>query len=266
MKNVNNICKLYKKVAFSHAGPKEAIFTRLRCKQWSCDYCAKKNASIWRAFLKEKLPAISKEWYLVTFTAHPNTRSHQRSLHNIRSNIDKLFKRVRRVFGCISYVRTFEKHPSSSAIHAHFIVSGLSPYVAIGCSKKLRPVAYGVLSRTSRNGVWAVKTWFKIQTQDVGMGMICDVRLIEGDVDHAVLYVCKYLTKSQQELDIKGLRHVQTTRDIGSPKNEADREWHTAAYIIPTMFAPNTAINDLNTGKIIDNNYWEHTGFYPNDE
>lgn len=261
-----SVCKLYKKVAFSHTGPKEAIFTRLRCKQWSCDYCAKKNASIWRAFLKEKLPEVSNEWWLVTFTAHKNTRSKQASLQNIRSNIDKLFKRVKRVFGSVSYVRTFERHPTSRAIHAHFIVCGLSPYVAIGHSVKHRPVAFGVIRRATRNGVWSVKTWFKIQTQDVGMGMICDVRLIQGEPLFAVLYVCKYLTKSQQELDVKGLRHVQTTRDIGSPKNEKIHEWQTAAYIVPQYFAPNTAILDVNTGKTIDNNYWEVHNFYPYDD
>lgn len=260
------VCKLYKKVAFSHTGPKEAIFTRLRCKQWSCDYCAQKNASIWRAFLKEKLPTISKEWYLVTFTAHRNTRSKQSSLRNIRGNIDAFFKRVKRVFGTISYVRTFERHPSSQAIHAHFIISGLSPYVAVGCSAKLRPMAIAVTTRSQRNGVWSVKTWFKINAQDVGMGMICDVRLIEGDPLYAVLYVCKYLTKSQQELDVKGLRHVQTTRDIGAPKGDKNLEWQTAPYIMANMFAPNAKIVDLNTGEIIDNRHWEKHTFYPHED
>lgn len=260
------VCKLYKKVAFSHTGPKEAIFTRLRCKQWSCPFCAKKNASIWRAFLAEKLPAVSQEWYLVTFTAHRNTRGKQSSLRNIRGNIDTLFKRVKRVFGKVSYVRTFERHPSSQAIHAHFIVSGLSPYIALGCSAKLRPMAIACTTRKGRNGAWSVKTWFKINAQDVGIGMIADVRLIEGDVTRAIWYVTKYLTKEQQDLDVKGLRHVQTTRDIGSPKADKGLEWHTAAYIVPHMFAPNAQIEDLNTGKVIDNSYWEVHNFYPYDD
>lgn len=260
------VCKLYRKVAYSHTGPKEAIFTRLRCKQWACDYCAAKNASIWRAFLKEKLPQVSQEWYLVTLTAHPNTRSKQASLLNLRGNIDKLIKRAKRVFGKLSYVRTFERHPSSQAIHAHFIVAGLAPYVAIGHSAKHRPVAYGVLKRAQRNGVWSVKTWFKITSQEIGIGYICDVRLIEGEPLFAVLYVCKYLTKSQQELNVKGLRHVQTTRDIGSPKLEGEKAWKTAPYIVAHMFSANARILDLNTGEIIDNQYWEVHSFYPYDD
>lgn len=259
-------CKLYKRVAYAHTGHKEAIFTRLRCKQWSCEYCAKKNASIWRAHLKQRLPEISEEWYLVTFTAHSKTRSKQASLENLRGNLDILFKRVKRVFGCISYVRTFEKHPTSNALHAHYIVSGLAPFVALGCSSKLQPCAIGILSRPYRDGIWSLQTWFAETCFDVGIGYIVDVRMIEGDVERAIWYVTKYLTKEQQGINVKGLRHVQTTRDIGSPKGDKELEWHTASYIVSHTFAPNTKIEDLNTGRIIDNSYWEIHDVYPWDD
>lgn len=95
------------------------------------------------------------------------------------------------------------------------------------------------------------------------MGLICDVRRIKGDTTSAVLYVTKYLTKSQQDLQIKGLRHVQTTRKIGSPKNEGELDWNTAAYITASMFAPNAKITDINTEQVIDNQYWEVHSFYP---
>lgn len=260
------VCKLYRKVAYTHTGPKEALFTRLRCKQWSCDFCAKKNASIWRAHLKERLPNVSQEWWLLTLTAHRNTKTGQGSIANIRQNLERLLKRAKRVFGHLEYVRTFERHPSSNRIHAHLIVSGLSPYVAIGSSVKNRPVAFGVTKRDTRNGVWSVKTWFKINAQECKIGMIADVRLIEGEPLFAVLYVCKYLTKAQQDLHIKGLRHVQTTRAIGGPKTEGELDWTTAPYIVPTMFAPNASIVDLNTGEVIDNQYWEIHNFYPYDD
>lgn len=261
-----SVCKLYKKVAFSHTGPKEAIFTRLRCKQWSCDFCAKKNASIWRAFLKEKLPQVDTEWWLVTFTAHRNTRSQQGSLANIRKNFDAMLKRVKRVFGKVQYVRTYEKHPTSQAIHMHVIMSSLSPFVAIGCSVKLQPVAIGTTTRRGRNGFWAVQTWFKKNAQELTMGLICDVRRLTGEVERAIWYVTKYLTKAQQEFNVKGLRHVQTSRAIGSPKKMGDMVWSTAPYITARMFDPNTQIKDLNTGEIIDNDHWEKHSFYPHED
>ena len=257
------VCKRYIRVAFSQTGPKEAIFTRLRCKQWSCPACAAKNASIWRAFLAKKLPEVSSEWWLMTLTANPETRTMKLSLLNIRSRIDRLIKRMTRVFGRMEYVRVYEKHPTSDAIHVHFIVTGVSPYVAMGCSAKLQPVAIACTTRRSHNGVWAVKSWLKKTSWEVGMGYIADIRLMADNPITAMWYVTKYLTKEQQAFHEKGLRHVQTTRGIGSPKPEKEREWNTAAYIVASMFPPNTAIEDLNTGATIDNNYWEVHNFYP---
>lgn len=261
-----SVCKLYKKVAFSHTGPKEAIFTRLRCKQWTCPYCAAKNASIWRAFLKEKLPSVSLDWWLVTFTAHPNTRSQQMSLENLRKNFDAMLKRIKRVFGKVQYVRTYEKHPTSQALHMHVIMADLSPFVAIGYSVKLQPMAIGTTTRKGRYGFWSVKTWFKKNAQALTMGYICDVRALSGDISRAIWYVTKYLTKSQQDFQVKGLRHVQTSRGIGSPKSEGDNSWFVSPYITAKMFAPNTAIHDLNTGEIIDNAHWEKHSFYPHED
>lgn len=260
---MSDTCKLYKKVAFAHTGHKEAIFTRLRCKQWSCEYCARKNASIWREFLKEKLPHVSDNWYLVTLTAHPNTTTTQSSLHNIRKNIDRILKRIKRVFQGVNYVRVFERHPTSARIHSHFIISGLTPYVARERTRKGVERFRGIQVRSGRRGIWSIRTWFKKKCQECEIGHICDVRPIEGDVSKAVHYVCKYLTKSQQELNIKGLRHVQTSRGIGSPQNEENQVWNVAAYIVSKMFAPNARIVDLNTGEIIDNSYWEVHDFYP---
>jgi hypothetical protein len=260
------VCKLYKKVAFAHTGPKEALFARLRCKQWSCPYCAKKNQWIWRNWLIKRLPEVSGEWWLLTLTANKWKRTAWGSMDNIRKHLDAFFKRVKRVFGEIEYVRVYEKHPTSKAIHCHIIIAGVSPYVAIGYSAKLQPMAFGVLKREGRNGVWAVKTWIKKNAEALDMGFIADIKRLEGTAEQAAFYVTKYLTKAQEELHVKGLRHVQVTRGIGSPPKVENQTWETAAYIVAKMFAPNTAIQDLNTGEIIDNAYWEIHDFYPYDD
>ena len=258
------ICKRYKKTAHAHTGHKEAIFTRLRCKQWDCPECAKTNAWIWRQWLEKRLPEVSDEWWLLTLTANENTRSLRESMKNLRENLDRLFKRVKRVFGSISYVRVYEKHPTSQAIHVHVIISGISPFVANGCSVKLQPMAIGVLTRKGHRGFWSVKTWFKINARECTMGYIVDVKRIENGPISAMFYVTKYLTKAQQDIPIKGLRHVQTSTDIGSmPKKDDSLIWNTSAYITAQMFAPNTRIKDINTGETIDNDYWEVHGFYP---
>lgn len=260
------VCNRYKKVAFASTGHKEAIFTRLRCKQWSCPSCAKTNQWIWRNWLLKRLPEVSQQWWILTLTAHAQRRTAAQSMDNIRSNLDAFFKRLKRVMGDIEYVRVFEKHPSSEAIHCHIIISGITPFIAVGCSAKLQPMAIGTTTRRGRNGVWSIKTWVKKNAQALAMGYIADIKLIVGDTEKATWYVTKYLTKQQGELHVKGLRHVQVTSGIGSPPKESkDIVWQTAAYIVATMFDAGTSIVDINTGKMIDNNYWEHTNFYPDE-
>lgn len=260
------ICTRYVKVAYASTGQKQAILTRLRCKQWSCEACAKTNAWIWRNWLLNRLPEVSDEWWILTLTASSLTRTAWGSMDNIRSNLDRFMKRVKRVFGEIEYVRVFEKHPTSQAIHCHIIITGLSPYVAVGCSEKLQSVAYGVVTRRGRNGVWALRTWVKITAQACSMGYIADVQMINGEPSKATWYVTKYLTKAQADLHVKGLRHVQVTSGIGSPpKIDTDLVWNTAAYVVPQMFEAGTRVTDLNNGKVIDNNYWEVKEFYPDD-
>lgn len=258
------VCDKFRKVAFAPTGHKEAVFTRLRCKQWSCDACAKTNAWVWRNWLLKRLPEVNDTWWILTLTASSFTRSLELSMDNLRTRVDTLFKRAKRVFGGIEYVRVYERHPSSEAVHIHIIVCGITPFVAIGCSEKLRPVSIGVFKREHRNGVWSCKTWFKKIAGEIGMGYILDLQKISGDATKAVWYVTKYLTKAQSDLHVKGLRHVQVTKGIGSPPSiDSDLSWKTAAYITPQMFEPNAKIKDLNTGDTIDNDYWEVHNFYP---
>lgn len=261
-------CKHYIKVAYAITGPKEAIFTRLRCKQWTCDYCAEKNARIWQFWLIKRLPEVSQDWYFVTLTAHPETRSEYASLENIRAKIDRLIKRVRRVWGNdIEYVRVFEPHPTSKAIHVHFIMSGITPYVVPGCSIKLRPMAVGVLSRKGHRGTWATQTWFKMVCHELKMGYMAHVKHLEGNAEKTAFYITKYSTKDQGAIHVRYLRHIQVTQGIGKPQFEDTYVWTPASYITPYTFTePNTRVTDLDTGLVIDNDFWEHTGFYPNED
>lgn len=260
------ICKNYLRVAYTVTGPKQALFTRLRCKQWSCDYCASKNARMWQYWLIERLPQVSEKWWFVTLTANENTRTTLASLENLRSNIDRLIKRVRRVFGLpIEYVRVYEKHPSSEAIHVHMVMAGLTPFVVNGFSVKHQPVTIGVMTR-SKYSCWSVKTWFKRIARELGMGYMADVQEFNGELRKVAFYVTKYMTKEQQSIDVPYLRHVQVSQAIGAPKFEASYAWETASYITPYTFEePNTRITDLDTGRVIDNDYWEIKGYYPDD-
>lgn len=256
-------CPRFVNCAYTHVSRTEALFTRLRCKQWSCDYCAKKNQSIWAAFLIDRLPEVDDTWWLVTLTAHSQLRTAELSLKNIRDNIDRLMKRVKRVFGEVQYVRVYEKHPTSEARHAHLVLSGLSPYVVNGCSAKLRPMALAVMERSGTRGTWSVKTWFKKNAQECNLGYMVDVSQAISHTGKVVSYVVKYLTKSQQDLSEKGLRHVQTSRKIGSPKSASDHSWKVVSFVTARDFTNTQVVTDLQTGLPIPDGYFEEMDVYP---
>jgi len=258
-----DFCQYYSLCAYTHVDKASALFTRLRCKQWSCEFCAKKNQSIWAAFLIDKLPEVADDWRLITLTAHEHLRSAAMSLKNIRENIDRLLKRIRRVFGEIEYVRVYEKHPTSEARHAHLIMSGLSPWVAIGASAKHQPMAVAYQNERQRFSTWSLKTWFKKVARECGMGYMVDVSEAVSHTGGVVSYVVKYLTKSQQDLGEKGLRHVQTSRGIGSPKPSSDHTWKVVSFVTPRDFTAGQTVVDLQTGEAIPPDYWNDCDVYP---
>lgn len=260
---MSDFCERFPLSAFTHVDRKTALFTRLRCGQWSCEYCAAKNASIWRAFLLTKMPANVGHWYLLTLTAHSRLRTQAGSFDNIRKNIGRFLKRIRRVFGKVEYVRVFERHPTSEAMHVHFIISNLTPGVVRGANAKHQEMFLAVTERRARAGYWSINTYMKHIAQDCGMGYIADCRLIEGDGSKAVWYVTKYLTKSQQEFNIKGLRHVQTSRGIGSPKPEKKYQWKVVSFVTTADFLNGQTLIDLQTGEAVDADYWNEQDVYP---
>lgn len=274
-----DFCPRYPRVAWSRevkpdASPKEftdsrlknnrkgvVLFTRLRCKQWSCPYCAAKNQAIWRAFLYDKMPGVADNWWFVTLTAHSRMRSQDASYKNLQRGIDVIMKRIRRVFGQVDYVRVFEKHPTSDALHAHLVCSNLSPFVVPGCHKNLQSGYLAVLERDSHTGVWSIRTWLKKTAQECQIGYQADVQRLENN--YAVTYATKYLTKASQEIDIKGLRHVQTTRNIGSPSGESDRIWQVGDFVTARDFKAGETLIDLQSGEAIPSEYWSTFDVYP---
>lgn len=272
-------CKRYPRVAWSREIKPEAqaaakiagialpnnrgtvLFTRLRCKQWDCEYCAAKNQAIWRAFLYDRMPKVADSWWMLTLTAHSRMRSAAASYKNLQSGIDVMMKRVRRVFGKVDYVRVFEKHPTSDALHAHLCISNLTPYVHGGGHKNHQYGYIGVLERCQDGGSWSIRTWVKKTAQECRIGYMAECAQLRSS--YAVTYATKYLTKASQDITIKGVRHVQTTRGIGSPQGESDRIWQVGDYVTVKDFASGERLIDLQTGEVLDADYWNEFDEYP---
>jgi len=257
-----DFCTHYPLCAFARVAPHQVLFTRLRCGSWQCEYCAQKNRDIWTAHLLTRLPEISDHWYFITLTAHEHRRSAAASLDNIRSNLDKLFKRLRRIFKHAHYVRVFEKHPTSEARHAHLVMAGLSPFLAREKARSGADQFIPLLSRTSHRGTWSIKTWLKRTAREIGMGYQVDCQAITEARD-SIRYVTKYLTKSFQDLHEKGLRHVQTSREIGAPNPETVYRWKVVGFVTARDFQPGDTVVDLQTGEVLDSAYFEEYDHYP---
>lgn len=254
-------CVRYARVAWSHQPDNLCLFTRLRCKQWDCEYCAKKNRQIWHAFLSGQLPIVADNWWMITLTAHSRMRSKEASYKNLQRGIDIIMKRIRRIWADIDYVRVFEKHPTSDALHAHLLVSNLTAFVVPGCNKNLQRTFCGALVRAGHTGVWSVRTWLKKTAQECQIGYQAEVE--ECRDEYAIWYVTKYLSKAGQQIDVKGLRHVSTSRRVGSPQVESVHRWEVGNFITPMDVSKNEKLLDLQTGDRISFERLCQTGTYP---
>lgn len=237
------------------------LFTRLACGQWSCPYCAKKLQKKWRAFLAEKLPEISTDWQMLTLTSKGSIREQLASYRALQQGIDTFMKRIRRHHGEIDYVRTFEAHKKQGTLHAHFIICGLSPFVVTGAWCNHQPGYLAVTIKPFRQGVWSLQTYLKNMAFECGLGYMADARPLPSY--QAVNYVTKYLTKELQDITIKGLRHVATTRRVGKPDLVSDYHWQISDYVTARDFTRGEEIKDLQSGMAIPSDYWQEFDAYP---
>ena len=235
--------------------------TRLRCGMWSCPFCAKANQRMWKTFLLGQLPLVSENWWLLTLTAHSKKRQQQASYANLSRGINLLMKRIRRVFGKIDYVRVFEKHPTSVALHAHIIISNLSPFLAISDNRNNTHTFTPLQARDRHKNIWTVRTWAKRLAHACKIGYEVDCQRIESAF--AFVYVTKYLTKASQDIKIKNMRHVQTSRRIGSPDSAATGSWQVVPRIFRGMVRPGETIHDIQTGEKIPYEYFKEFELYP---
>lgn len=253
-------CEFFSLVVHKETTPGTRVMARLRCKSWQCAYCAKENRKMWGKHLRKMLPRVSDNWWFVTITAHEKTRTAELSLANIRSNIDRLMKRIKRVYTNVEYVRVYEVH-KTGAFHAHFVVSGLSarlqkhttPQGVVYWRKTVSPKGLGNLS---------IRTWTRRTCRSLGMGYMVDVQALES-TSKVVGYVVKYLTKSAQDFVAKGLRRVQTSRKIGSPRTGGDGTWQVAARVFRQSVPQGTRLYDADRRVFVPELYWETHLTYP---
>lgn len=245
---------------------KTLLVGRMRCKQWSCDYCSQKNRQIWRAHLLDyavKNPAL---WSFLTITATGGAHRRHVSLENITENFDKLMKRLKRAWGNFEYVRVYERHQSGE-FHAHLLIT-VMPSDAYDKKayrhdkKRGKSVYRGTHYKT-----------LKMACFECGMGFMVDytplVDLTQNTAflpHHAVGYVTKYLTKSIGGEMPKGTRRIQTSRAISTPKDEPVNTWRIKSGIYLDDVMKYETVIDLSTGyTVTSDDFLDGKHIYPSD-
>lgn len=253
-------CQFFKLVVFRETEAGVVVMQRLRCKSWQCSYCAKENRRLWAAHLRKRLPRVSSNWWFVTLTAHELTRTPENSLENIRSNIDRLFKRLRRVYEKLDYVRVYEVH-QKGAFHAHLVISGLSTRVQKHTARNGVHYWRPALAESGKGNL-SIRTYFRRTARSLGMGYMVDVQAVH-DLQAVTRYIVKYLTKEAQNFQVKGLRRVQTTQRIGGLRTGGAGDWSVKARVFRTDVPEGARLYDADRRVYVPDEYWTENLTYP---
>lgn len=245
------------------------LLSRLRCKSWSCPYCASGNRKRWQAFLLEVLPAISEVWSFHTVTLPawvretPEYSEEDRtiaSLTLIRANWDKLMKRIKRQLGTVQYFRCFEMH-KDGVLHVHFLLSHWIPDLDdYGSPLELRFVDKGKKS-------YSYWPFLKQAVAETGFGYMTSSENLYI-ATKAVGYVTKYMTKEDffysNMLSKYRIRRFQSSQGIGSQEEwgKSDDFWEVRTFIDEPMINQQT-YHDLNLKTDITKGMLGKMGEYP---
>jgi len=247
------------------------LLSRLRCKSWSCPFCASGNRNRWRAFLLDVLPSISEVWSFHTLTLPSWVRANKEyssedrtiaSLSLIRANWDKIMKRIKRQLGSnVQYFRVFEKH-LDGCLHVHFLLSHWIPEVG-DCGEQLE-------LRFVDKGDESYYYWPFLKTiaPECGFGYISSSENIYIDPKKTVGYVTKYMTKEDfdinQMLSKYRIRRFQSSQGIGSQEKWGQTEdfWEVRSFIDSGMISQQN-YHDNNIGLDISQSMLGKMGEYP---
>jgi len=246
--------------------------TRARCKLWTCQYCARKNAQQWRAGIAESVGRIgASAWTFFTFTLdseyHDKRLSPQArydaSMNFIKRSWDPLMKRLKREYGKFEYIRVLEQH-KSGALHIHMLASCEIPDI----------VAKTRYNKKTRENVTTYQSpTISKMLAELGYGRVYDARPLKEDfasdfetpmpIAKIVSYVTKYMTKHDSAFQsaVRG-RKIVASRGI-KKINLGDEEsaWELKRAIF--IDDPNPYPMDLSIRRNVTPADYEGGTFYP---
>lgn len=238
----------------------DMLVARARCKQWSCEYCARVNQVIWRSWIIKRIAELGGKWVFVTITAHEKAHKAGRSIENLRDGWNKLYHRLRRKYTPQKpeYVRVFEKHQSGQ-FHIHAIIR-------IDPSEDNKEYKTSPTSRLPQ-----LTRWLKSNARECGLGYQCHAVKIpdNGSGTLVATYITKYMTKDAQNLgDMpKSLHRIQTSNGIGAVKPDAPKYgWRLRAGVYKPDVTEHDKVVDISSGEVIPEYYFKTFLYWPEHE
>lgn len=255
-------------VTSTDAKPGRLTVARVRCKQWSCDFCAKRNLAAWRAHLgktfSRKFP--DTKWCFMTITLPPHMHGRDdKGVPELQRIWKRLYDKLRRKYDeKISYVYFYEQHKSGT-FHIHALIS-------LGATYDLSPLLY-VFKEPHK--YHPMHRWLKDTNASLRGGHQTDIRRVYGrdgssDASAAVMYALAYFAKMKTWDGFKKhARRIGVSQDIGGlPKAQKTLyKWEVRQYLTLADLARHGTIHDTSIGRDIGRGDFSY-GFYPpeNDE
>jgi hypothetical protein len=255
--------------------PKHLDMIHVRCKMWSCEYCAAKNASVWKNYILTRLSRsdfVGKAWVMLTITAHENAHKAGPlyTLKNLQRGWKNLYHRLLRWNGGkFEYIRIFEKHTKGKygGYHMHIIAD-------LGETHVIKKMAFfEVLEREKRARKQGKKPrkrlkkevhpqrWLLQACKKLGMGYEVDFKYIGSVVAKTAAYMTKYVGKQFEILEFPPrMRRIQPSRRFGSPqtmRGPSIREWRAKSAIFKEDLRRWDKIIDQTMKRIVSDDDFE---------
>lgn len=232
----------------------ENVLVRIRCKKWSCSYCASKNKEVWRASLIDQFNHNEHlrgwDWSFVTVTCPAwvhkipdKTERAEASARIIKTGWNGLLSAIRKHIGQkFEYIRVVEDH-ADGTLHIHMLMSA-----------QWDDIVY----RKKDNEPYS--RWLAQMARKHGFGFICSTRNlgIAGESEAvntfaALLYCLKYVTKTSvnvmQLITINRIRFIQTSRGIKSPQTIRDETGTPSNWKLSLPIDVQEFYHDMQNGR-----------------
>ena len=246
--------------------------SRMRCRQWDCEYCAVRNADMWRGHLLHTFcdEMTDKKWIFITLTVPPwaHEKPPDVSLRLLKDAWGKMYDKLRYLNGGkLSYVLVFETH-KSGIFHVHALCDLGAHYDA---QNVFIDYSLPYEMRIEREKEHPFCVWLSEKCTDTGLGWVCHAtRIREGETGKdnarlAVGYITKYFTKAVTEVVLpKRARRICTSRNIGSPRSKSTKKYSwslkPAIHYKHAMYHPVWLISE---GRTLVAGDFGDDGYYP---